>query len=339
MDPYILPVLAILAGFALLIWSSDVFVDGAADLARHFGVSPIMVGMLVIGFGTSAPEMLVSGVAAFNGNPNMGIGNGIGSNITNITLVLGATALFYRLPVESRIVEKELPLLLVISIIAMATLYFGEFNLLDGLILLATLAFVLTWMIKAARTDTQTPPPNDPLIDNIQEHFPDTPHKKTAMLWTLIGLLLLLVSSQLLVWGASDIAVRLGVSDLVIGLTIVAIGTSLPELAATLVSAKKGETDLAIGNIVGSNFFNTLGVLALPAIISPNMPDTNAIYRDMPIALIMSLILLMFAWGCWQKRVIGFWKGAILLTLFFGYQFILFYQSTHDITCTTFFCL
>jgi len=339
MDLYLLPTLAILAGFALLIWSSDLFVEGAADLASHFGVSPIMVGMLVIGFGTSAPEMLVSGVAAFNGNPNMGIGNGIGSNITNITLVLGITALFYRLPVNSRIVKKELPLLLTISFIAMIVLYYGEFGVMDGLILLATLGFVLTWMITAAKGDASTPPPTDPLLTDIVEHFPVKPHRKTAMLTTLGGLLLLLISSQMLVWGASSIAITFGVSDLVIGLTIVAIGTSLPELAATLVSAKKGETDLAIGNIVGSNFFNTLGVLALPALISPNLPDKNAIFRDMPIALIMSAVLLLFAWGCWQKRIIGFWKGVILLALFLGYQFILFYHSTHDITCQTFLCL
>ncbi|MEE9352147.1 MAG: calcium/sodium antiporter [Thiotrichaceae bacterium] len=340
METYLLPIVSILAGFALLIWSSDVFVDGAADLARHFGISPILVGMLVIGFGTSAPEMLVSGVAAFNGNPDMGIGNGIGSNITNITLVLGVTALFYALPVESRIVEKELPLLLIISFIAMITLYFGEFGPLDGAILLITLAFVLTWMIYTAKKESESsPPPHDPLLTDIKDHFPPKPHNKTAMLWTIGGLLLLLLSSQMLVWGASSIAVTLGVSDLVIGLTIVAIGTSLPELAATLVSAKKGETDLAIGNIVGSNFFNTLGVLALPAIISPGMPDSNAIYRDMPIALVITTVLLLFAWGCWQKRIIKFGKGAILLSLFFGYQFLLFYQSSHDITCRTFFCL
>ena len=337
---YLLPTLSILAGFSLLIWSSDVFVDGAADLARHFGVSPIMVGMLVIGFGTSAPEMLVSGVAAFNGNPNMGIGNAIGSNITNITLVLGVTALFYTIPVESRIIKKELPLLLLISFIAMIALYSGEFGRIDGFILLGTLSFVLTWMIYTAHHDNETtPPPHDPLVEDIKGHFPDKPHRKTAMLWTIGGLLLLLLSSQMLVWGASNIAETLGVSDLVIGLTIVAIGTSLPELAATLVSAKKGETDLAIGNIVGSNFFNTLGVLALPAIISPAIPDKNAVLRDMPISLVITVILLLFAWGCWQKRIIKSIKGAILLSLFLGYQFLLFYQSTHQITCQSLFCL
>ncbi len=183
MESYLLPVLSILAGFALLIWSSDIFVDGAADLARHFGISPILVGMLVIGFGTSAPEMLVSGVAAFNGNPNMGIGNGIGSNITNITLVLGVTALFYTLPVESRIIKKELPLLLVISFIAMIVLYFGEFGPLDGVILLITLGFVLTWMIYTAQQDKATSsPPHDPLLQDIKDHFPPTPHQKSYAL-------------------------------------------------------------------------------------------------------------------------------------------------------------
>ena len=334
MDSIFLFILAILTGFALLIWSSDRFVDGAADLARHYGVSPMLVGMLIIGFGTSAPEMLVSAVAALNGNPSLGIGNGIGSNITNITLVLGITAIFFALPVQSRIIRIELPILLAISVLTMALLSTGEFGLLDGFFLLGTLAFVLTWMIYTTKEN-----PSDELMEDIEDHYPADPHHRSAMIWTMIGLIVLVVSSQLLVWGAVNIAERFGVSDLVIGLTIVAIGTSLPEVAATIMSAKKGETDLAIGNIVGSNLFNTLGVLALPALISPHMPDTNAIYRDMPIALILTVVLLAFAWGFGRGRIISFWKGITLFSAFLGYQVILFYHSANHITCTTLLCL
>lgn len=334
MDSMTFFILAILAGFALLIWSSDRFVDGAADLARHYGVSPMLVGMLIIGFGTSAPEMLVSAVAAINGNPGIGIGNAIGSDITNITLVLGVTAIFYTLPVHSQIIRIELPMLLGISIIAMILLANGEFDVMDGFILLGVLAFVLTWMIYTASCS-----PKDGLVEDVEQHFPAVPHHRSALFWTIGGLLLLVLSSQLLVWGASNIAEQLGVSDLVIGLTIVAIGTSLPELAATIMSAKKGETDLALGNIIGSNFFNTLGVLALPALISPHTPDSNAIYRDMPVALILTIILLAFAWGFGRGRVIKFWKGIFLFSAFLGYQVMLFYQSTHQISCTTLLCL
>ncbi len=329
----LLSILAILAGFTLLIWSSDRFVDGAADLARHFGVSPMVVGMIIIGFGTSAPEMLVSSIAAFNGNPQIGIGNAIGSNITNITLVLGVTAIFYAIPVQSRIVRIELPILLAVTVLASVLLSHGDFGKLDGILLLSVLGLVLAWMIYSAKH--QYP---DALLTDIEEHFPNT-HRKTAMFWTVAGLVLLLISSQMLVWGASNIATILGISDLVIGLTIVAIGTSLPEVAATLASARKGETDLAIGNIVGSNFFNTLGVLALPAIIAPHAPDMNAIHRDMPISLLLTALLLLFAWGCWQKRIIKFWKGVILFSLFIGYQILLFYQSTQHIDCQTWLCL
>ena len=334
MDSMTFFILAILTGFALLIWSSDRFVDGAADLARYYGVSPMLVGMLIIGFGTSAPEMLVSSVAAINGNPGIGIGNAIGSNITNITLVLGVTAIFYALPVHSQIIRIELPMLLGISVIAMMVLANGKFGIMDGLILLGTLAFVLTWMIYTASKN-----PKDELVEDVEQHYPAVPHHRSALLWTIGGLLLLVLSSQLLVWGASNIAGRLGVSDLVIGLTIVAIGTSLPELAATLMSAKKGETDLALGNIIGSNFFNTLGVLALPALISPHVPDSSAINRDMPIALMLTVVLLAFAWGFGRGRVIMFWKGIFLFSAFLVYQVVLFYQSTHQISCTTFLCL
>lgn len=340
MEAIFVPLLAILVGFALLIWSADRFVDGAADLAKHFGVSPLVVGMVIMGFGTSAPEMLVSGVAAWNGNPGMGIGNAIGSNITNITLVLGFTAIFYTLPVESRIIRTELPMLLGISVIATVLVSAGDyFGIFDGIVLLLLLLMVLTWMLYTAGHA----PPSEPLIDEIKESYKDdeTPYTKATLWWTIGGLLLLLLSSHILVWGGSKIALALGVSDLVIGLTIVAIGTSLPEVAATLSSAKKNEADLAVGNIVGSNFFNTLAVLALPALISPMQVDTNAVHRDLPIMLLLTLLLLVFARGCWKKHrnIINRRKGIVLFTAFIGYQLLLYYYSVTKIECTTWFCL
>ncbi|MCK5727404.1 MAG: calcium/sodium antiporter [Thiotrichaceae bacterium] len=335
MDSFIFYIIAIILGFALLIWSSGIFVDGAADLATHFGISPIIVGMIIIGFGTSAPEIIISAVAAFKGSSDIGIGNALGSNITNITLVLGITAIFYVIPVSSRMAHKELPVLLACSTIAMATLFFGKFGIIDGIILFTTLALVLLWMVKTAQNKLKP----EPLLNNIEKHFP-AKHKKTAILWTTLGLVVLIVSSNLLVWGSSHIARSLGVSDLVIGLTIVAIGTSLPELAATITSAKKGETDLAIGNIIGSNFFNTLGVLAIPALFAAGEPDSAAVWRDMPIVIGLTLLLLLFTLSFDNKKVINRWKGIVFFGLFIGYQIMLFYQSTNNSgRCHSFLCL
>lgn len=333
----LLSIAAIVVGLVLLIWSADRFVDGAADLARFLGVPPLLVGMLVIGFGTSAPEMLVAGVAAVHGNADLGIGNAIGSNITNIALVLGFVAIFFTLPVQSRIVWREIPILLVVQLVAVGLLYWNGFSFTDGIILLVGLFAVLLWMVRISLTN-----PQDSFLEEVENEVPDKPHKKSAFLWTLVGLVILLASSNILVWGATNIAKMLQVSDLVIGLTIVAIGTSLPELAATLMSAKKGETELAIGNIVGSNIFNTLGVLAIPPLLSAVTPiyaDSNALYRDMPIMIFLTLLLWLFARGCWQKNVIFRIKGGILLALFIAYEIMLFYQSMYQVTCTSFLCL
>jgi cation:H+ antiporter len=333
----LLSVAAIIAGLILLLWSADRFVDGAADIARFLGVPPLLVGMLVIGFGTSAPEMLVSGVAALHDNPNLGIGNAVGSNITNIALVLGVTALFFSLPVNSRIIRRELPILLLAESVALGLIYWRGFSFIDGIMLFVGLFLVLAWMVYISLSN-----PEDSFLEEVEHEIPDASHKRLAFLWTVIGLLVLLGSSHMLVWGATNIAHMFHVSDLMIGLTVVAIGTSLPELAATLMSAKKGETELAIGNIVGSNIFNTLGVLAIPPLLSTTMPivaDSNAIYRDMPIMVGLTLLLWVFARGCWQKNLISRVKGGIFLSLFIAYEFMLFYHSMNNITCSSFLCL
>ena len=318
---------AILVGLVLLIWSADRFVDGASSIARNMGISPLIVGIVIIGLGTSAPEMLVSGVAAFQGNPGLGIGNAIGSNISNITLVLGFTAILYVLPVHSSLLKKELPLVLATAVLAWILLADGFFSRLDGVILIIALVFVFTWMILSAKKGIAN---HDPLINETLEELPEKMENNKAILWTFVGLVLLLVSSKLLVWGASNIASEMGISDLVIGLTIVAIGTSLPELAATISSARKGETDLAVGNIVGSNLFNTLAVLAIPGVIQPlNVPE-GVLGRDMPIMIGMTVLLLIFSFGCFKSSrfKINRTKGIVLLLAFFAYQVLIFIQST-----------
>jgi len=317
---------AVLVGLALLVWSSDLFVDGASSIARNLGVSPLIVGMLIMGFGTSSPEILVSAVAAFQGNPALGIGNAIGSNITNISLVLGLTSVFYVLPVNSSLLKKELPLVLISAILAWGLMLDGYFSLGDSLILLVALAFVLLWMIVSIKKEAKH---HDPLIDETIDELPTKLPLKKSLIWTIIGLCLLLLSSKLLVWGASSIASEFGVSDLVIGLTIVAIGTSLPELAATLSSAKKGETDLAVGNIVGSNLFNTLSVLAIPALIQPLKLPPEVLTRDMPVMLGLTVVLLLFSFGCFKnsRYKINLPKGIFLLISFIIYEALLYFQS------------
>ena len=321
----LISIITVLAGLALLIWSSDKFVDGAASIARIMGISPLIVGMFIIGLGTSAPEMLVSAVAAIQGNPSLGIGNAIGSNITNITLVLGFTAIFYTLPVHSQLLRQEMPLILASGVLAWLLMRDGYFSRNDALILLVALVFVLGWMFVSVRRQARR---NDPLIDESIEELPAKMPLKTAIIWTIVGLVLLLISSKMLVWGASNIATQMGVSDLVIGLTIVAIGTSLPELAATLSSAKKGETDLAVGNIVGSNMFNTLAVLPIPGLIQPLPLPGDVMSRDLPIMLVLTLVLLLFSFGCFKnmRYKITRSKGFILLLAFIAYEGLIFYQ-------------
>lgn len=319
-------VAAIIVGLILLIWSSDHFVDGASSIARNLGVSPLIVGMLIIGLGTSAPEMLVSATAALKGNPGLGIGNAIGSNIANITLVLGITSIFYVLPVHSRLLKKELPLVLASAVLVWVLMIDNYLSRADSLILLAALIIILVWMITSAKKEVSM---HDPLIDETLEELPKKLPLINSLIWTAIGLVFLLISSYLLVWGASNIASYYGVSDLIIGLTIVAIGTSLPELAATISSARKGETDLAVGNIVGSNLFNTLAVLAIPSLIQPLTLPAGVFSRDMPIMLVLTVILLIFSFGFFKgsRNEISFPKGVFLLLVFIAYQILLFVQA------------
>lgn len=317
---------AILVGLFLLIWSADRFIEGASNIARILGISPLIVGMLVIGFGTSAPEMIVSATAAFQGNPGLGIGNAIGSNITNITLVLGITAIFFVLPVHSRLLKQEIPLVLSTAVLSWYLISDGFFSRSDAIILVIVMFLVLFWMVYSANKDRHT---HDPLIDESIVELPDRMPLPNSIFWTVVGLLLLLLSSNMLVYGASNIASIMGISDLVIGLTIVAIGTSLPELAATISSARKGETDLAVGNIVGSNLFNTLAVLPIPALVQPLEIPAGVLDRDIWVMLAATVILLVFCFGLSHETryKITRIKGLFLLCAFFAYQGLLYFQT------------
>lgn len=312
---------AIVAGFILLIWSADRFIIGAAATARNLDVPPLIIGLTIVGFGTSAPEMMVAGFASYDGSPAMAIGNALGSNITNITLVLGVAALIAPLNVESRIIKKELPILLVATLLALALVRDNTLGRLDGFVLLSLLCLLMWWIARQGIRNQSS----DALTDEYIEELPAEMPTSTAVFWLLAGLILLTASSKLLVWGAVNVATELGVSELIIGLTIIAIGTSLPELAASITGALKNEHDIAIGNVVGSNLFNTLGVLAIPGLMKPSILEEDILSRDFPIVLILTIMLFIMAYGFRGQGRINRLEGSILLSAFIGYQLLLFF--------------
>ncbi|MBA1444647.1 MAG: calcium/sodium antiporter [Chromatiales bacterium] len=314
--------LAILVGLAILVWGADRFVIGAAALASNLGVSAMLIGLTIVGFGTSAPEILVSVVSSLDGNPGLAIGNALGSNIANIGLILGTTALIVPLTVHSSVLKREYPLLLGVTGLSLLLMLDGELNQLDGVILIIVLIAVLGWMIHAAKTGS----PTDPIADEFDAEIPHDMPTRRAIFWLILGLICLLVSSRMLVWGAVNIATAFGISDLVIGLTIVALGTSLPELAASIASALKGEDDLAIGNIIGSNLYNLLAVLSLPGLIAPGAFAPAALYRDQPMMIGLTLALFAMGYGFGKlKGQINRIEGVLLLLAFIGYQSVLFF--------------
>ena len=322
---------AVIVGLLLLIWSADRFVDGASQFARIFGLSLLLVGILIVGFGTSAPEMLVASIAALEGNSGLGIGNAIGSNISNIVLILGITAIIVPLSVKHQVVKVELPLVLGAGILAFALLWDGTLSRMDGIILMTSLFVVMGLLtyLTVQRKQQHSPLTND-VAQNSEASNPAEKQQRLpyAILWTIIGLILLIVSSKLLVWGAVNIAQAFGISDLIIGLTIIAIGTSLPELAASIISARKQQVDMAVGNVVGSNLFNTLGVLALPGLLRPDSIPVEALQRDFPIMIGITLLLLVFSFGYWQRYRLTRWKGIVLFALFIAYEMLLYLQAT-----------
>ena len=316
--------LAIAGGFVLLTWSADRFVVGASAMAFNLKVSPLVIGLTIVGLGTSAPEMLVSALASWQGNSGLAVGNALGSNIINTGLILGFTAMIIPLNVHSSILKRELPVLLLVMVVALLLLRDGTLGRLDGILLLAGMVVMLIWMIHLGRT---SPTGEDPMSAEFADEIPTTLSMGHAVFWLIVGGLVLLASSRLLVWGAVSIAESMGVSDLVIGLTIVALGTSMPELAATVMSAIKGEHDIALGNVIGSNIFNLLVVLGLPGLIKPSVIDTEVLTRDYPVMIGLTLALFVVAYGFRGPGRINRIEGTLLVLAFCAYQTLLYFNE------------
>lgn len=315
-----LPLLMIVLGLIVLVWSADLFVEGAASIARHLGMPPLLIGMVIVGFGTSAPELSVSALSALQGNPGIALGNAYGSNITNIALILGLAALLSPITVHSQVIKKELPILFLVTLLALAQLYDGQLSQTDAIVELLTFIGVMTWMtlqgLKSKTGDTLEQEIESELDEHAMSLF-------QASIWLIGGLAFLVISSRLLVWGAVSVAHDLGVSDLIIGLTIVAIGTSLPELAASIVAARKGEHDLVVGNIIGSNLFNTLAVVGLAGAIQPMPIPAEIISRDWLVMAGLTLALLVLGYSRNGDGRINRLGGAGLLSVYATYTLYL----------------
>lgn len=308
-------VLLVLVSLVLLFWGAGRFVEGASATAQYLGISPLLVGILFVGFGTSAPEIFVSGFAAWNGNPGLGLGNALGSNIVNIGLILGVTALITPLKVCSPIIRREIPMLLLVTGLAFALLFDLELSFADGLLLFAALIVVLGWSIRQGKNDGQ-----DPLSSEFEESLAVEMPLAKGIIWLFLGVLILIGSSRLLVWGAVDIAQILGIDDLIIGLTIVAIGTSLPELATSVTAAIKGQHDIALGNIIGSNLFNTLAVVGISGLLHPAEFPEAALWRDMVMVAALTVLLFLMAHGYGKPGRIVRLEGGMLVTIYIGYM-------------------
>ncbi len=307
--------IAVIVGLVVLLWSADRFIEGAVSTARHFGMSPILIGMVIIGFGTSAPEMVVSALAASQGNPGIALGNAYGSNIANIALILGVTALISPIGVRSQVLRKELPVLALVTGLAAYQVWDGDVSRVDAVVLLAVFAGLMGWTIVQGirgRADTLS-------AEVAHDLEAKTMPFRWGVGWLVIGLVFLVGSSRLLVWGAVEIATALGVSDLVIGLTVVAFGTSLPELASSVVAARKGEHELALGNVIGSNLFNTLAVVGIAGAIMPIEVDPQVFSRDVLAMSVLTVSLFVLGFGIGGPGRINRWEGSGLVVFYLGY--------------------
>ncbi len=314
----ILAALAVLCGLVMLVWSADRFVDGAARTASYFKVPP----MLVVGFGTSAPELMVSALSAIQNNPGIALGNAYGSNITNIALILGITALISPITVLQQVLRKELLVLTLVTGLAVWQLWDGQLTRVDAIVLLVLLAALVGWTVRAeqkAHLQAASATEEGATVPSLDDE--DAAPIRPILFWLIIDLALLVISSRVLVWGAVEIAHGFGVSDLIIGLTIVAVGTSLPELASSVAAARKGEDDLALGNVIGSNLFNTLGVVGLAAVIQPMSVETQLLSRDIPVMCVLTLALFVLGYNFGKSRPgrINRLEGCLLLAGYIGY--------------------
>jgi cation:H+ antiporter len=303
----------IVIGLTVLAWSADKLVHYAVSLANHLGVTPFFIGVVIIGFGTSAPEMLISALAALDDSGGLAVGNALGSNIANIGLVLGFAALFSPLVLSRKILRFDISVLFVITILTSYLLLDRHLSTIDGLILVSCLALFLIWSALSNMSEQ--------VDDEIED---DKISLTKSSLWTVGSLILLLASSKLLLEGAIGVSEALGISELMIGLTVVAIGTSMPELAASIAAAKQKQTGLIIGNILGSNAFNTLGVLGIVGLLSDTEIQPEVLYRDFPMLYGTMILLTVLAV---KRGKLGKPSGAILLISYLSYLGFLIYNA------------
>jgi cation:H+ antiporter len=325
-----IPILQLLGGFILLVWGADRLVAGASATARNLGVSPLIIGLTIVAFGTSAPELIVSGVAAYNGNAGLAIGNAVGSNIANIGLVLGITAIIHPLKVESETLKREYPLLMLIMIVSFVMAADLIFNRSEGWLLLIGLVALVLWMVSLGMNKGMS----DPLAIELEAEIPSDMPTRIALGWLLVGILVLPLASHFLVSGAVTVARALEVSEAVIGLTIVAFGTSLPELAAALTSALRREDDLAIGNIIGSNMFNILGVLGIAASVSSIEVEELMLKQDFPVMFLFTVMLFFMAYGIHGPGRISRKSGILLFSIFVSYQVLIWVTAERVVPVT-----
>jgi len=316
----LISIISLVSGFILLIWSADAFTDNGAKIANIFKISPLIIGILIFGFGTSAPEMLVSGLAAFEGHPELSVGNAFGSNILNIALVLGVTAMIMPIKIELKVIKKEWLYLMFATLIAGLLLWDRHLGVIDGTILFGLLAVFLLYTFNESKKDHHE-------FDNLSSKI-DIDQKGRIWIILLISFIVLLVSAKLIVYGGTSLAVQFGVSDLIIGLTVVALGTSLPELAVSITSAIKKQHAMVVGNIIGSNLFNTVGVLAIPGLISPLYVPEKLITRDYPFMLVLTTLIFVFVAShkFSKESTISRLEGALFILILFFYLYLLFWK-------------
>jgi len=299
----------LIIGLLLVVYGADRLVFSAAILCRSIGLSPLIIGMTVVSIGTSLPEIIIASAAALHGQLDLAVGTAIGSNITNIMLILGLAAVLHPFAVNSDILRRELPLMLLVSLVAGLFLFDGELSQIKGIILLIIAVSYLLFIIRIGRLAEQAG--NDNLTREQVLELPQEGSLSVACLWLGVALVIMPIATQMVIDNATVLAHYFGVSDLVVGLTIIAIGTSLPELATTIAGVRKGENDIAIGNIIGSNVFNIVFVLGIPALVAPGSFDSLAFARDYWLMLAVSAV---FAILCWRKpRQVGKPIGALLI--------------------------
>jgi cation:H+ antiporter len=305
----------VFVGLLLLIWGADRFVHGAAATARNLGVPPLLIGLTIVALATSAPEILVSVVAALRGEPDLAIGNAIGSNIANIGLVLGVVAVLRPIELKSATLRREMPALLTVTLLTVSLFLDSFLSRVDGFVLLTGLVIVMIWLTRLGFRSSST----DPLQADFDAEIPKHMGMRVAILWSLVGIGTLLPGAYLMVGGAVEIAQALGVSEVVIGVTMVALFTSLPELAVSAVAAFRGEYGLAIGNIVGSNIFNLLAVLGVAAAIQPTILPPSVLSLHIFVMVAFTLVLFAMTYKYEGRGQITRFEGFALVVAYVSY--------------------